>query len=297
MKILFLFLFLFSLFSLQGSEIVRVASFNLRNYLSCDRMVEGKWRPDYPKPEVEKKAARLMIRSVNPDILVLQEMGDYRYLVELWADLNVTGGPFYPYAVWKPNREEKEVRHLALFSKYPPVSTSNHLDLTFPYFEESANSGRGLLEVNFRQSGVGFSLFNLHLKSMWTERKDDPQARIRREKEARTMRNFIRKKYPPESKPNYLIVGDFNDHKDSAALRRFTTVNDTVLSNAIPCTDSRGHFWTHYFKKQDSYSRIDYILASPSLMKYHLPESGRIMDFKTSGIASDHRLIYADFRF
>ena len=30
---------------------------------------------------------------------------------------------------------------------------------------------------------------------MWTERKDDPQARIRREKEARTIRDFIRKKY------------------------------------------------------------------------------------------------------
>ena len=69
--LLLLFLFLSPLW---GQDVVRVASFNLRNYLSCDRMVEGKWRPDYPKPEVEKKAVRSIIRSVNPDILALQEM-------------------------------------------------------------------------------------------------------------------------------------------------------------------------------------------------------------------------------
>ena len=75
----------------MGQDVVRVASFNLRNYLSCDRMVEGKWRPDYPKPEIEKKAVRSIIRSVNPDILAIQEMGDYPYMVELWMDLNTTG--------------------------------------------------------------------------------------------------------------------------------------------------------------------------------------------------------------
>ena len=292
-----LLLFVFSLIPLQGKDTVRVASFNLRNYLSCDRMVEGKWRPDYPKPEIEKKAARSMIRSVNPDILVLQEMGDYPYLIELWMDLNVTGGPYYPYSIWKPNLEDDEIRHLAIFSKYPPKKVINHVDLSFSYFEGTSRSGRGLLEVDFRPFGLSFSLFNLHLKSMWTERKDDPQARIRREKEARTMRDLIREKYPPESKPNYLIIGDFNDHKNSAPLKRFMTVNERVLSNAIPCVDSRGHLWTHYFKKQDSYSRIDYILTSPNLMNYYVPQSGRIMDFKNADIASDHRMIYADFSF
>ena len=297
MKIFFFLFFVFSSVSSQGKEIVRVASFNLRNYLSCDRMVEGKWRPDYPKPEIEKKAARLLIRSVNPDILVLQEIGDYPYLIELWTDLNVTGGPYYPYSLWKPNLEDEEIRHLAVFSKYPPVSVNNHIDLSFSYFEGTSNSGRGLLEVSYRPFGLRFSLFNLHLKSMWTERKDDPNAQIRREKEARTMRDLIRKKYPPESKPNYLIMGDFNDHKNSAPLRRFMTVNDRVLSHAIPCVDSRGHLWTHYFKKQDSYSRIDYILSSPNFMNYYMPNSGRIIDFKNAEVASDHRMIYADFSF
>ena len=291
-----LLLFLF-LSPLLGQDIVRVASFNLRNYLSCDRIVEGKWRPDYPKPEIEKKAVRSIIRSVNPDILAIQEMGDYPYMVELWMDLNTTGGPYYPYAVWMPNEGDGEVRHLAFLSKYPPVSIVKHTNVSFSYFGGVEHSGRGLLEMTFCHHGANFHIFNLHLKSMWTERKDDPQAKIRREKEARTMRDLIRKKYPPESKSEYLIVGDFNDHKDSAPLRRFTTVNQSVLSSMIPCFDSRGHLWTHYFKKQDSYSRIDYILANPTMAKRFIPKSGWIIDSEESKFASDHRMIYADFSF
>ena len=53
------------------------------------------------------------------------------------------------------------------------------------------------MEITFCAGGVSFHIFNLHLKSMWTERKDDPQAKIRREREARMMRDLIRKKYPP----------------------------------------------------------------------------------------------------
>ncbi len=291
------FLLLCCVIPLQGENVVRVASYNLRNYLSCDRMVEGKWRPDYPKPEIEKKAARSIIRSVNPDILVLQEVGDHPYLIELWMDLNITGGPYYPHAVWKPNQEEDEIRHLAIFSKYPPIKVQNHADLSFSYFEGTEQSGRGVLEASFSPFGSSFHLFNLHLKSMWTERKDDPKATIRREKEARVIRDLIREKYPPSNKSNYLIVGDFNDHKNSAPLRRFLSVSETVLTNAIPCSDSRGHTWTHYFKKQDSYSRIDYILASPNLMNRYIPASGRVMDFPEGEIASDHRMIYADFSF
>ena len=91
MRLFIFFSIISCLSSLLGENVVRVASFNLRNYLSCDRMVEGKWRQDYPKPEIEKKAVRSIIRSVNPDILVFQEMGDYPYFLELLIDLNVFG--------------------------------------------------------------------------------------------------------------------------------------------------------------------------------------------------------------
>jgi endonuclease/exonuclease/phosphatase family metal-dependent hydrolase len=278
-------------------EKVRVASFNLQNYLIMDRMVEGKWRPEYPKPEKEKRALRSILKEVDADVLALQEIGDRPFLNELWMDLNVTNGPIYPYAAWMPGSDEEEVRHLALLSKIPFSSIRKHHDIEFSYFGDRKTPDRGVLEVTFDSNGTKWKLFNLHLKSKWTERKDDPEANVRREKEARAIRDYLRKSNPPGSNPRYLVVGDFNDHRNSAPLRRFLQVNDTVLTSMVPCEDSRGHRWTHHWGKADSYSRFDYILGTPPMMKNLVLGSAKIVDGVNSVLASDHRMIFADFQF
>ena len=130
-------------------------------------------------------------------------------------------------------------------------------DLSFKYFEVRRSPSRGLLEAEFETNGQKWSLFNLHLKSKWTERPDDPEAAIRREKEARSIRDYI----------FVLVLGDIqgsirsnlhscleiwdNDHKDSSPLRRFLQVNNSELTKMIQCRDAEGHFWTHYWDKQD----------------------------------------------
>ena len=70
-----------------GTDSVRVATFNLRNYLICDRLVEGVWRKEFPKPEKEKAAVRSLIKKVRPDVLALQEVGPKPFLRELQMDL------------------------------------------------------------------------------------------------------------------------------------------------------------------------------------------------------------------
>ena len=73
-----------------------IASYNLENYLVTDRMIDGRYRKEYPKPEVEKRALRANIIAVNPDILAVQEIGDLPYLEELQRDL-ARDGLSYPY--------------------------------------------------------------------------------------------------------------------------------------------------------------------------------------------------------
>ena len=201
-------------FALFGEK-VRVASFNLQNYLVMDRVVDGKWRKNYPKPEKEKRALRAILKTVDADVVAFQEIGERPFLNELWMDLNVTKGPVYPYAIWMPAGDPEEVRHLALFSKIPFSSIKMHHDIDFPYFDGRKTPDRGVLEVMFNSNGIKWKLFNLHLKSKWTERKDDPEATIRREREARAIRDYLRKSNAPESNPCYLVVGDFNDHRNS----------------------------------------------------------------------------------
>ncbi|MDG1138000.1 MAG: endonuclease/exonuclease/phosphatase family protein [Opitutales bacterium] len=296
---LFLFLFFGSLLSvcLAKADILRVASINVENYLLMDRWVDGKWRRDYPKPSKEKRALRSMINQVNPDILVIQEIGDEPFLNELWMDLNVTQGTQFLYSAWMHGSYKKEQRHLAILSKVPFHSVLEHVDISFTYFGEKKKPSRGLMEINFKTNGQSWSIFNLHLKSKWTERKDDPEANLRREKEARAMRDFIRGKYPPSTHPRYIVAGDFNDHKNSQALRRFMKVSETTLSSMLPCQDQNRHFWTHYYAKEDSYARLDYLLVSPSMQKHYTTDTARIYDGYHTLMASDHRMVYADFKF
>jgi len=280
-----------------AGEKVRVATYNLRNYLICDRIVEGRWRPEYPKPEKEKAALRKIITKADADVLAIQEIGDQSFLRELWHDLNTTGGPKYPHVVWMRGADPEEERHLAVLSRLPFVSVTRHTELEFNYFDGKEGPDRGVLEVEFETAEVSWRLFNLHLKSKWTERKDDPEGAVRREKEARAIRDYIRKTYLPENKPNYLVVGDLNDHQNKPAVRRFLTVNKTQLAFAISCSDSRGHRWTHHYAKQDSYSRIDFILATPAMSERFVPNSGIVQDGPHAPVASDHRLVQAEFSF
>jgi exonuclease III len=58
-----------------------------------------------------------------------------------------------------------------------------------------------------------------------------------------------------------------------------------------------GYFWTHYYKKQDSYDRIDYIFSSPSMMNHFIEGTARVADQIRCLEGSDHRMIYADYEF
>jgi len=280
-----------------GAEKIRVASYNVENYLVMDRMVSGRWQEDYPKPLKERRIIRSVINQTNPDILAIQEMGEAVYLQELWGDLNRTKGTEFKYSAWLTGQEEGEKRHLALLSKIPFTRKDEPKDLSFKYFEGRRSPSRGLLEVEFKTGDTKWSLFNLHLKSKWTERPDDPEAAIRREREARAIRDYIRTKFPPYTDPHYLVLGDFNDHKNSAPLRRFLQVNNSSLTQMIQCSDQQGHFWTHYWDKQDSYARFDYLLASPQLFKKLAPDSAKIGGFHLCLLGSDHRIVFADFNF
>ena len=194
-RILFCRLVSFSLltFSLSG-ETLRVATYNLNNYLSMDRMVHGVWQWDYPKTSKEKRIVRSVINQAQPDILAIQEIGGPAYLNELWHDLNVTNGVKFNFSAWVPPHNKEEVRHLALLSKVPFKIVSQKKDCVFKYFDSRLSPSRGLMEVELETNGVRWSIINLHLKSKWTEFPEDPEGSMRREREARRGTGGVRQK-------------------------------------------------------------------------------------------------------
>jgi len=282
------------LFSLEGygqSPTVRVASYNVRNYLTMDRIVEGKWRPEYPKPEKEKRVVRSTILSVRPDIIALQEIGSRNHLEELRRDLK-NEGLEYTGSAWLEAHDE--ARHVAaLWKAGLKVEVIEHANLPIKYMGKVDFVKRGMLELKIHDKNGSWSLFNLHLKSKYTNFKSDPLSTQRRTLEGRAARDKIIKIFPQLEKERYLIVGDLNDSPVSGALRAFLKRGDRVLSIPIECYDENGSRWTHYYKKEDSYTRIDYFLRSPGWVEVG-SVVGTIATRPDYYQGSDHRLIWID---
>ena len=275
--------------SLAGDS-VRIATYNVRNYLSVDRWLEGAYRRNFPKPEIEKRALRAVLLDVRPDVLVLQEMGPKAYLAELQADLKADGLDF-PFSYVAQGSDEE--RHVALLSRLRPSKTYTHADLEFDYRGERIPVKRGLLEVTFERGDLGWRVYGLHLKSKWSDFEEDPSSDSRRRSEALACRKRILEMHQSDALP-FLIVGDLNDSKASPPLRLIQNRGKTEVAHAVDCLDSRGHRWTHYYSKEDEYRRVDYILKSPDFPAKIPGDRGHIYDGPGALEASDHRLVWVD---
>jgi exonuclease III len=70
-----------------------------------------------------------------------------------------------------------------------------------------------------------------------------------------------------------------------------------VVGELLRATDSRGDTWTHAYRREDSYSRIDYLLVSPGLKPFVANKGfARIHDGPGVREASDHRPVYVELK-
>jgi len=282
----------FSLFSPRlSAETLTIVTYNVNNYLLTTRIIDGKFRPNYPKPEAEKNVLRANLKAINADIVALQEMGTQPFLTELLRDLKFDGLD-YPYSEILDSPVDPD-RHLAVLSRRPFTLVRKHIDLTFKYLNATETVKRGLLEVHVATEAGDLGLFIVHLKSRFTEPEhpDDPESAIRRAAEATAIRDRILKIYPAPNAPDarFLILGDFNDTRADRPLRALSNRGKTQIATPLPGGDTRGEVWTHYYAKQDTYTRFDHILVSPALKKSVQSNAVTIYDAPNVLAASDHR--------
>lgn len=257
-----------------------------------DRTVRGVWRQSYPKPESEKAAIRKVIRQVMPDVLAIQEIGPHSFLKELKADL-AQEGVVYPHSVHMAG--DDPVRHLAILAKIAPVEVVRHQDLTINYQNRDTLVKRGMLELSFaRPDGGIFKLFVVHLKSRRTNVKSDPKSQERRTLEAEACRDRIIERTFNMNITDFVIAGDFNDHPESAPLRRFYNRGGLTIGTLVPIADSREEHWTHYYEREEVYSMVDGFIVSASLFPRIENMRGHINDTPGTLEGSDHRMVYLD---
>ncbi|MEO6002646.1 MAG: endonuclease/exonuclease/phosphatase family protein [Opitutus sp.] len=276
------------------AESLTVATYNVENYGSSDRMTEAGFRKDYPKPESEKAALRRVIRRMNVDVLMVQEMGARSHLDELQRDLSHDGLD-YPHVALLSGPDAD--RHVAVLSKRAFTSVKSHVALEFSYFGAKEKVKRGMLEIGIATSAGELTLFGVHLKSRFTDRPDDPRSMLRREGEAVAVRDAVLTRFPEPGSARFMILGDFNDDKSSKTMERLAHRGAVRLTDLLMVADSHGESWTHFYKKEDSFSRVDHVLVSPGLQSAIVDHKGVIEDGPGVREASDHRPVRVTLEF
>lgn len=265
-----------------GADTLTLATYNVENYGPADRMTTDGYRKDYPKPEAEKAALRRVIRGINADVLVLQEMGDQPYLDELQRDLRADGCD-YRYSALATAADAD--RHIAILSKRPLADVATLANLEFSYLGTKERVKRGVLRAT-----VGdLTVFAIHLKSRFTERPDDPLCTLRRAGEASAIRDAVLHSFPDPMHAKVVILGDCNDSKASKAVERLEHRGTTPVTLLLPAADANGETWTYRYAKEDRYERVDHIFVTPALQPAVVRGAATIYAGPGVAEASDHR--------
>jgi endonuclease/exonuclease/phosphatase family metal-dependent hydrolase len=284
----------------SGAGTFRVATYNVENYL--DQPTES--RPQ-PKSAAARAKVRESIHALNPDVIVLEEMGGLSALRELRDSLKGEGLDF-PYWEWVSG-EDTNV-HVAVLSKLPIVARRPHTNEVFLLDGRRFRVSRGFAELDIRAApDFTFTLIAAHLKSRRAvPEADEAEQRLA---EAKILRGIVDRDLAARPNAQLIVLGDFNDVKDSDSTReiigrgRFKLVdtrpaerNGDNTPAEHPWFEPRNITWTHYYGKEDTYSRVDYILLSPGMAHDWVKPETYVLTLPDWGIASDHRPIVATFK-
>jgi endonuclease/exonuclease/phosphatase family metal-dependent hydrolase len=280
------------------SETFRVATYNLEGYLDAPTQTR-------PAKSAESKAkVREYIRALKPDVLALQELGTTNALLELRASLKAEGLDL-PY--WEHVAGFDTNIHVAILSRFPFTARRSHTNENFLLSGRRFRVSRGFGEVDVQvNTNYSFTLMTAHLKSkLAVSMADEAELRLA---EAKLLREKLDARLAADPHANLVVLGDFNDTKDSASTKAIIGRGKHKLIDTRPAErngdeaclpstagESRAVTWTHYYAAEDTYNRIDYLLLSPGLARDWVTNETYVLTMPNWGLASDHRPLVATF--
>ena len=269
-------------------------AWNLRNYLHTGGAAPpAAPRETKPKPASEVEAVTRILASLRPDIAGICEVGSPEDLSALQQRLK-SAGLDLPHSEFVAAADAD--RHLALLSRHPIAARNSQTQLHYLLDESKLPVQRGILDVTIQITPDYFlRCVGVHLKS----RRDVPEANeaLMRRNEAHLLRQYADTILTANPDVNLLVYGDFNDTRDEPSVKAISGMrgSENYLTALTP-VDAAGQRWTYYFSESDTYSRIDYLLASKGLN----PEIDDAKCLIYPGAdwlsASDHRAITAVIR-
>lgn len=264
---------------------VRFIAYNVENWLTMDRYVDGKNLKGAPKPEKEKLAIAELLADAKPDLLGVSEIGNEDDVKDLQGYLEKAGHPMPHFHL---NRGADPTRSLVLISRFPIGKTVTRDNLTYRSQGRDHAMQRGILDATVDTPAGAFRFLGLHLKSK--RETDDGDQEDMRLNEGHLLRREIDAILSGDPQARLIVYGDLNDTRQSPTVRTIHGGGKNPKSlMMIALKDSRGHYWTHHWDFQDVYSRIDYVMVSSALKNSIDWDHCRVIDNDAVAGASDHR--------
>jgi endonuclease/exonuclease/phosphatase family metal-dependent hydrolase len=281
-----------------AAETFRVATYNIENYL--DEATTTR----HAKSAEAKAKVRESILALKPDVLALEEMGSTNALLELRRSLK-DGGLDLPY--WEHVTGADTNIHVAILSKFPIVARRSHTNDSFLLSGRRFRVGRGFGEVDVQvNTNYTLTVLAAHLKSKRPVTEAD-QAELRLE-EAKLLREKVDAVLTANPNAHLVVLGDFNDGKDSPSTKAIIGRGKRKLLDTRPAecsgdnapspdaaSDPSKVTWTYFYDREDTYARIDFILLSPALARQWVASETYVLTLPGWGAGSDHRPILASF--
>ncbi len=271
---------------------VRFITYNVENWLTTERRINGKPAKGKSKPEQQKQAVIRLLTRHTPDVIGLCEIGSPDDLAEIQGRLK-SAGLNLPYSHFTGGIDP--VRHLGLLSRFPIKATANAAETTFPLAGRTFTINRGILDASVIAHQKIYRFVGAHLKSKRESDQGDQEAI--RFNEARLLRRHVDSILQENANARLIVYGDFNDTRASPSIKTIVGyANRSTDLMAIRVKDSRQETWTHRWDLNDLYSRIDYIMVSEALRKEVDLSNAKIIDDAGWEDASDHRPVMAVFK-
>jgi endonuclease/exonuclease/phosphatase family metal-dependent hydrolase len=279
-------------------ETFRIATFNVEGYLLTSNGTRQ------AKTPASRAKVRESILALRPDILALQEIGSPEALQELQDSLKAEG-LLLPYAEHVPGFDP--TIQVAVLSKFPFAERRSHTNETFLLQGRRFRTSRGFGEVEVQVTpAYSFTLMVAHLKSKLVSSKAD-EGDLRLE-EAKLLREKVDAALKTNPDADLVVAGDLNDTKGSLAVKTLMGRAKTRLVDTRPAErngdspvneagrEPRVITWTHYYAREDSFNRVDYIMLSPRMARNWVKEESYVLSSSNWGLGSDHRPVVATFR-
>lgn len=202
-----------------------------------------------------------------PDIACLQEVESMQVLRRF--NDKYMGGVYKSVLVI--DCHDPRLIDVAVLSKHPIIDIKSYMDE--PYKGKPYTFSRDCLEVSILIGKKPLTLFVNHLKSKFTTKtgaaaeKERKDAGEKRRKQCRRVAEIVRGRFPGskfKSEP-FVVLGDFNDQPDSPYVKPL--VKGLGLEDVVSRFNDKSREWTHFWKANNTVSRIDFILLSPKLAR------------------------------